>query len=171
MSLQLNTANGSVTLAGEDGSGPVTVNIPRAGVYSKSEIDSGAVVLNAVKAVDGAGSGLDADTVDGVQGALLGIGGAGYAWVNETANRAAGVTYTNTTGKPIEIAISWINIATAGGVGMNIIIDGLIFTCVVPGASLAANNAANVNSMVIPSGSTYRVDLITSSINRWYELK
>jgi len=34
-------------------------------VYKKSEIDAGTIVLNAIKKVDGAGSGLDADLLDG----------------------------------------------------------------------------------------------------------
>ena len=46
-------------------------------VYDKAEVDaktSASSILANIKIVDGVGSGLDADTVDGVEGALLGVG-------------------------------------------------------------------------------------------------
>ena len=108
---------------------------------------------------DGSGSGLDADTVDGVQGALLGIGGDGYAWVDETANRAVGTTYTNTTGHPIMVSIK-----TETGESMIYTVDGIDI------AGSYDSNGINVPvSFIVPNNSTYLVS--GGSILIWTELK
>jgi len=111
---------------------------------------------------DGAGSGLDADTVDGVQGALLGIGGQGYAWVDETANRALGTTYTNTTGKPIQI--SWNTDTTTGASKMYINGIEVWYRYSNTGYSGASTE------IIVPAGATYMIS--TGSTTRtWFELK
>lgn len=50
----------------------------------------------------GSGSGLDADTVDGQHASDLGASGN---YSDETANRAAGTEYQNTTGGPLEVRV------------------------------------------------------------------
>jgi len=123
-------------------------------------------LLAEIKAVDGAGSGLDADTVDGVQGALLGVGGAGYAWVNETANRVAGVTYTNNTGKPIMVnVVSYISGNTARIV---MYVDSFLIGGVTTVNTIAANYV--FASAIVPNGSTYSIGLAVGNLT-WFELK
>ena len=139
-----------------------------ANTYTKAEIDAGTVILNGIKNVDGVGSGLDADTVDGVQGVLLGIGGAGYSFVNETANRVLGTTYSNTTGKPIQLVITLIHSGISGNSSL-ITIDGVSIgyatTVDIDSGRLAVQN------IVIPNGSTYSVTGVNLAIDYWFELK
>lgn len=78
------------------------------------------------------------------------IFGNSQSWQNVTGSRANGVTYTNTTGKPIIAAIQ----ATTSTVSDNMTIVGggmrLAFT------SYAATSGAGIGcSAVIPPGSTY----------------
>ena len=120
--------------------------------------NTAADILAKIKTVDGSGSGLDADMVDGVQGALLGIGGAGYAIVDEGDNRASGTTYTNTDGKPIAIILTSVSSST-----QHFKIDG---------ANVATFSASGhlLNSFfIVPSGSTY--ELSGGDIGNWIELK
>ena len=127
-------------------------------------------LLTAIKAVDGAGSGLDADTVDGVQGALLGVGGAGYAWVDETANRASGVTYTNTTGHPIVVCVS-SKYGTNATVQITFYVNGqIIISNTMYGQVLNEKTGKNSVTVIIPNGATYKSTL-TQAILYWSELK
>jgi hypothetical protein len=148
--------------------------------YTKVEIDSGYAtktlsttadldVLNKVKNVDGAGSGLDADTVDGVQGALLGIGGQGYSWVDETANKVSDTTYTNTTGKPIIIKVgSTVGTDTSQNFSFDISVDGVRHGF---NSQLYGSNTGIVDISIVPNGATYKVNAVRCSVYKWFELK
>jgi len=110
----------------------------------------------------------NADTVDGVQGALLGVGGAGYAWVDETANRAFGVTYTNTYGKPIALLLFT---RAYNGAQVHIILNG---TESVLHAEDDSNSSSQATTFIVPTGNTYSLTQkvnFDSSINSWLELK
>ncbi len=124
-------------------------------------------VLDMVKAHDGAGSGLDADLVQGVPKNLLGIGGDGYSWHDETSNRSAGTTYTNTTGKPIMVNI-FSNQGNNCTVSIEVFIDGV-------SVPLAADNSSDYpqcgGNVIVPAGSTYKVAIYNASVNKWLELK
>jgi len=92
---------------------------------------------------------------------LLGVGGQGYSWVDETANRASGTTYTNTMGKPLQV-----NVSAATSENQNVRVDGLIigFT-----TSTSTNTPFN---FIVPSGSTYKFsDNTATTISYWAELK
>ena len=147
-----------------------------ANTYTKAEIDAGTVVLNGIKNVDGVGSGLDADTVDGVQGALLGVGGAGYAWVDETANRAAGVTYTNTTGKPIMINVGYSS--SNSSCYFVLYIDGVLIRAFGDSTLSGVDGRLASISSIIPAGSIYKISSGSASttpvepaVGKWFELK
>ena len=128
-------------------------------------------LLTEIKAIDGIGSGLDADSVQGVTKDLLGIGGDGYALVDETANREAGTTYTNTYGKPIEVSV---NIGTDGSTGtlrVMLLVDGEKVSC---GSDSDTSYSPKASARaIIPNGSTYSVDsgTISGTISGWFELK
>lgn len=117
-------------------------------------------VLAKLKTVDGAGSGLDADLVQGVPKDLLGIGGDGYAWVDETANRTSGVTYTNTYGYPIMVSIQHnynstnVSIVVNGVNTSTFYSSGYVYPCV---------------TTIVPAGATYI--LSNSTVKYWAELK
>ncbi len=109
----------------------------------------------------------NADTVDGVQGALLGVGGAGYTWVDETANRASGTTYTNTYGKPIMVSIS---IQTTTTVEYGFSVNGTRMSYKI-GRSGTSSGIDVGDTIIVPSASTYNLIDITGSIEHWFELK
>jgi len=90
----------------------------------------------------------------------------GQKWIDETANRAIGTTYTNTNGKPIMLSIYgyW-----AGSTATDCYVH-------IDGVRIARQNSNDAVAQVggiqitITSGSTYSVSGIDSAI-KWYELK
>ncbi len=125
-------------------------------------------LLAEIQAIDGVGSGLDADLLDGLQSTEIGIGGSGYQWVDETANRAAGTVYTNTTGKPIAVHI---DISSSAGTAVKILVDGV--TEIWSSYHDVTNTRIGIGNVIVPIGSTYELVVTagTPSINHWYELK
>ena len=124
-------------------------------------------LLTEMKAIDGADSGLDADTVDGVQGALLGVGGAGYAWYNVTASRTSGVTYTNISGKPIQVSISNNNGAACT---YSIYVSGVLISRT---NESAATGVVHRGYFIVPNGATYQVAISAGGFANliWAELR
>lgn len=90
---------------------------------------------------------------------VFGIG-VNQTWTDVGASRVANTTYTNTTGKPIQIFVTiavstqnfylYINGSVAGRIGNNAYIDYAQF------------------APIIPNGSTY---MITGGIVYWWELR
>ena len=110
---------------------------------------------------DGSGSGLDADLVRGYTPTTLPAGiGVGQTWQNVTASRSAGVTYTNTTGKPIMVFLG-TGETRSSTYGLDswavIYVDNII-------VASATNNNSHVTSgvpvssaqTIVPPGSTYK---------------
>lgn len=95
--------------------------------------------------------------------------GDGWAHVTETANRAIGVTYTNSTGYPMTVMVN-------GGLPA-----GAIFSSVVNGSptELMSNPGANAGfasriNFYVPAGATYQLQSLTShtiSTMLWTEYK
>ncbi len=85
--------------------------------------------------------------------------GVDQTWQDVLASRAINVTYTNTTGAPIELLLSQISSGQ-----QNIFING---------TQVAQNSAdtstSNCVSIIIPDGSTYRVDSGLPTF--WWELR
>lgn len=107
--------------------------------------------------------------------------GVGQTWQNVTAERHTGVTYTNTTGRPIAIHISMNSDgpsgSTTGGVAhiriyINDVEMGYIYTGHVPGITTSMTDG-----IIIPAGATYRVvtsrtlDGTFQDATSWYELR
>lgn len=83
--------------------------------------------------------------------------GWGQTWQDVTASRSAGVTYTNSTGRPIYVNIT-------NNTGMQVKIGGLLI------ASIQEQSGARSSiSFIVPKDTTY---LITaSSVYKWAELR
>ncbi len=81
-----------------------------------------------------------------------------------TASRSSGVTYTNTTGKPITAAVSVLDSGGDDGatafVGATIVIYNP--NLVVMGASF---------TFIIPAGSTYGSEYGSNTLESWVELR
>ena len=73
--------------------------------------------------------------------------GVGQTWKNVTASRSSGVTYTNNTGKPIEVSIY-----ISGSSQTNLTTDGSLLITTVPSGTVAGMHTA-----VIPNNYTYRL--------------
>ena len=87
--------------------------------------------------------------------------GDGQTWQNMTASRSSGVTYTNSTGKPISI------IVTCG-------LNGSTISLTIAGSvrqSMGNTGAGNGNvTGIVPNGATYSVTA-PSTIDNWSELR
>lgn len=90
--------------------------------------------------------------------------GIGQNWQDVKASRALGTTYTNTTGKPIMVAVSIL--ATSNGITKSFYINGAVV-----GTNMVSYNGANLFTFIIPDGSTYSANASSSSISQWYELR
>ena len=83
---------------------------------------------------------------------------------NVTASRRGGVTYTNSTGKPIFISIM---VALGGSYAFYFYIDGnSVQSIVTPSGPFSFTISA-----IIPNNSTYMLQLGGSVINYWAELR
>ena len=80
--------------------------------------------------------------------------GDGQAWQNVTASRVSGTVYTNTTGRPIFVQVSF----TTGGV--YVVVDSVNLT-------VSAYHAA----FVVPAGSTYKITYGSPTNLTWVELR
>ena len=89
------------------------------------------------------------------------IFGIGQTWQDVTISRASGVTYTNSTGKPIVIAIT--TVATGGS---DILINGVLICS----ASSSNTSSGIYNSAIVPNGATYKCNF-NSTLSNWQELR
>ncbi len=92
--------------------------------------------------------------------------GVGQAWQNVLASRSAGVTYTNSTDKPIFVSVSFPGGGASGGTG-SLTIDGV---------EASHFNNANTSGVgivcgVVPAGDTYVVTLSAGTLRSWAELR
>ena len=89
--------------------------------------------------------------------------GVGQTWQNVTSSRSIGSTYTNNTGKPIQVNVSWEQ------ANQN---ESTLFVGSVPVARGRQNlvGGGSTLSAIVPSGSTYRV-VSGNSITVWAELR
>lgn len=94
--------------------------------------------------------------------------GYGQTLANVTGSRVAGTTYTNTTGKPIQVIVS-ISSTGAGGYSASFNLLGLVF----PMASQAGSaNFTTFFNFIIPPGAAYSVSaLAAATIGLWAELR
>jgi hypothetical protein len=93
-------------------------------------------------------------------------------WQDVSGSRTSGTTYTNSTGLSISVSVWCNNLSTAGGTGYQFLVNGsIVHQNIVPGASLASNNASPGAVIPVPAGATYRVDVISSAVAGWRELR
>jgi hypothetical protein len=93
--------------------------------------------------------------------------GLGQTWQDVTGSRVSGTVYTNTTGKPIQLAIS---LTLTASVNTTFEISGAPMINI--GGSGASATMTPSIYPIIPAGATYR--LVTAagmSIVRWAELR
>lgn len=88
--------------------------------------------------------------------------GSGQSWQDVTLSRAPGITYTNATGKPIEVSI----FATVSNSMSSLFVDGQE----VARLQLATSWGWQIGQLVavVPPGSSYAT---TAAFNGWKELR
>lgn len=99
--------------------------------------------------------------------------GVGQTWQNLTASRALSTTYTNTTGKPIQVH-AWVFVsgAPAGNVDLQLIIGGVLVMYPSNYFDAAAGNRSAVVTGIVPNGTTYSVVAPTGAGTlTWAELR
>ncbi len=89
--------------------------------------------------------------------------GVGQTWQDVTSSRSSGVTYTNNTGKPIQVSIS---IKDNGATGLSFLVNGNVI--VRTGDLYSASFPINV---IIPNGATYMLSMNQNTIDIWAELR
>lgn len=102
--------------------------------------------------------------VGGQAGAAMQSIGYGQTWQDVTGSRAAGTTYYNLTGKPIQLAITY----TQAGTGTT--------TLTIGGQQIALVSQQNTSGgqclfAIVPPGASYVVNLTANSVNAWRELR
>lgn len=87
--------------------------------------------------------------------------GVGQTWQNVSASRAASVTYTNTTGRPIQISVG---LNGAGPGSRTLTIGGIGFARTLPDA---ASSGVHFD-LTIPTGATYSFN---GTFTYWFKLR
>lgn len=93
--------------------------------------------------------------------------GVGQTWQDVTASRASGVTYTNSTGKPIMVAITGHH--TSGNASITIIISGV--TIRTSGINNGLQAQDTYASFLVPIGGSYSASLSVATLFQWSELR
>ena len=95
--------------------------------------------------------------------------GIGQTWQDVTASRALGTTYTNTTGRPIEVSISLPDtVSQSPTVTINVGGVNILINKYDDGGGVSSFS----NSFVVPIGATYRISVnISVPITTWAELR
>ena len=88
--------------------------------------------------------------------------GSGQTW--QSVTRVAGTTYTNSTGKPIQVFIS---MGTSGGGSCTITVGGVSLG----GTITVANNTNIILSFIVPNSTTYVLTTSGANIGTWTELR
>jgi hypothetical protein len=94
--------------------------------------------------------------------------GVGQTWQNVTASRAIGTTYTNSTGKPIEVIVA----CTGNGVNglFGVTLNGVV---TVYSPSTYSASVWTSMSFIVPDGNTYVLSQQGSNVTlqAWAELR
>ena len=146
--------------------GAASGNVPLVGTSSATEALAGLVELaTQAEAEAGADDTVVMTPLKTAQAiAALGFG-SGQAWQDVTASRATGTTYTNSTGRPIQIAVALtMTIGTSAG----FVISGVILQGSWSGGGGGCSNLF----AVVPAGATYSANSVSVSvILNWSELR
>ena len=93
--------------------------------------------------------------------------GSGQTWQDLTASRDGNITYTNSTGKPIQVIISSYSVASSGFTYTTV--DGVI---IAKTRNRGTNDVGTTSaiSFIVPNGQTYSLTG-SISIDHWAELR
>jgi hypothetical protein len=100
--------------------------------------------------------------------------GVGQTWTDVLASRTLNTTYTNTTGRPISVAVTVIGVGGSSRSTAYIVLDGTNFGFVHTNDYYTASAITPGRAFlpfIVPAGVTYRITTnLSQSIAFWYEL-
>jgi hypothetical protein len=170
------SANTQITglLSGSGSTGTYTVN------NSQLVASTTITALNRLFTATGAGTGTGTaatTTWNSVANPTIGVG---QTWtdVRVTPGRVSGTTYTNNTGKPIQVIVS-TNSTTAGGGNTNTsvaVVSGVTIATITTAESSGFYQLPLVHSFIVPNSGTYSITNTagagnTMTIVSWAELR
>jgi len=92
--------------------------------------------------------------------------GVDQSWTNVFSSRSAGVTYTNSTGKPIMVAVGSETLADSF---IAFTIDGVVVAR--NRSSTPSGSSSSIIIIIVPNGSTYLASMVTGAVTTWQELR
>lgn len=135
-------------------------------VYTKTEVDAKTTLSSQAQAEAGVSNTVIMTPLRTEQWGNANLLGMGQTWSNVSGSRNFGVTYTNSTTRPINVCIT---IEQGSGGAGELLINGSA------SARYSGSNAGERGciSVVIPVGSTYRYNVTagTQTVNVWTELR
>jgi hypothetical protein len=159
----------SIKLQG-DVSGELTISAPAvAGTNTLTLPASSGTLLDSTSTLDATKLTGDLPAISGANLTDLPASGlgVGQTWQDVSASRSLGVTYTNSTGKPIEVLINRID----GGIDYStFLINGVEVSRIRGDGSQAGYPPFGTTSITIPNGDTYEAGQ-TNAIQQWWELR
>ena len=162
---------GAVTLAG-------TLNVANGGTGSTTLTANSVVLGNGTSALSSnliapstSGNVLTSNGTTWASSTNLAVG-VGQSWTDVKSSRALGTTYTNSTGKPIQLSVS-INFTAAANSEISISVNSVVI------GGLADTYGGNSPALkmglqhIIPNGATYVISIVQGSptISTWFELR
>jgi len=96
--------------------------------------------------------------------------GYGQSWTNYAGSRSSGVTYTNSTGKPIQFFIQ--SYGRTSGTNYNAMAITINGTQLGSTLTMSFGQQFQTAHYIVPPGQTYKVDLFNGILaDWWYELR
>jgi hypothetical protein len=129
-----------------------------------------AQLLTELLLVDGPGSGIDADLLDGLHGSDYALAGAalgqGQTWQNVAAARGRNTVYRNTTLRPIQVSMRFVMTGGTGSPSFDVSADNATWAAVATAVDYPV-------SVIVPPGHYYRLNApsATGNIMVWAELR
>ena len=97
--------------------------------------------------------------------------GIGQTWQNVTASRLSGTTYTNSTGKPIQVAIGFSQSLSGSGTAI-VVVGGVTISSTSYGTTAGGASMPYTFSFIVPNNTTYSITRSGStSLGTWAELR
>jgi hypothetical protein len=95
--------------------------------------------------------------------------GVGQTWQDVTSSRAKTTTYTNSTGRPIQVSVN-VNLQGTGQALNSLIVNGLVVGYQTQNTAGIQSGITSQLTAIVPAGSTYSVTG-QGTITSWFELR
>ena len=137
--------------------------VPSAQLPAATTSTQGAVILNNTLTSASTTQALTAQQGKVLNDQAFGIG---QTWQNLTSSRALGVTYTNSTGKPIQVSVC---VSHAERVVSTLSVSGVVVSRVRQDVNAATGYQDSTHTTIIPNGATYSAS--GGTLIFWSELR